>query len=104
MCLEKEGTVKSTQRVLLCALCTPCVENESHLKYTIQEPMNQDSTDTNECTCLVSFEQPLLFLRQLKRGQNLASFFGTHLYLYCPGSVVPAQCNAITPNAERRLD
>jgi hypothetical protein len=41
-------------------------------------------------TCLVSFEQPILFFRQEKRGEKIGqAFFGTHWYLYCPGLVVP---------------
>jgi hypothetical protein len=55
-----------------------------------QGPLKQDSTDTNEYL-YGQFQWSLLFLRPLKRGEkNWASFFGTHSYLYCSGSVVPA--------------
>ncbi len=51
--------------------------------------LNQASTDTIEYVPIWSVLTPILFPRQVERGEkNWANFFGTHLYLYCFGSVV----------------
>jgi hypothetical protein len=51
-------------------------------------PVNQGSTGMNEYL----FSQSAYFysLDNKKEKKNWASLFGTHSYLCCPGSVVPA--------------
>jgi hypothetical protein len=54
-----------------------------------QGPLKQDSTDKNEHLFgqfLTAYFNPWT---SQKRRKSCGSFFGTHSFLYCPGSVVP---------------
>jgi hypothetical protein len=58
----------------------------------VQGPVNQDTSDTRKYL-LREFLTSYFTLKRRKRGgKNWISFFGTHLYLYCPGSNVLLPC------------